>query len=130
MNNIVTKEVKHYIKDIRGLMPVYSKVEKQYLSFLQERIFDYINENPFCTMENIYKQFGDPKDIMEQYLFSLEHEYIQDKLRVKRKVAIVSTACIVVILIIGIVFSVKYYQDHLLAREADIGQEEIIIEEF
>lgn len=96
MPNITMKEIQKYIQNIRRLMPIYSKAEKQYLSFLQERIFDYINENPFCTIDNIYMQFGEPKVVMEHYLQSLEHEYIREKLQVKHRIQLFAAICVII----------------------------------
>lgn len=54
----MSKEIKKYLKEIKLLLPAFSKEEKKFLRDLTERIEDYLDENPNATMQDIENQFG------------------------------------------------------------------------
>ena len=61
----MSKEIKKYLKEIKLLLPAFSKEEKKFLRDLLERIEDYLDENPNATMQDIEKQFGTPMEMVK-----------------------------------------------------------------
>ena len=68
MNNI-----KKYIKNIWTIMPMHTKKEKFYLNELKKHLNEYLDDHPQCSYDDIVQQFGEPKDIVVEYILSLIH---------------------------------------------------------
>ena len=65
MNNI-----KKYIKNIWTIMPMHTKKEKFYVSELKKHLNEYLDDHPQCSYDDIVQQFGEPKDIVVEYIQS------------------------------------------------------------
>ena len=63
MNNI-----KKYIKNIWTIMPMHTKKEKFYLNELKKHLNEYLDDHPQCSYDDIVQQFGEPKDIVVNYI--------------------------------------------------------------
>ena len=94
MNNI-----KKYIKNIWTIMPMHTKKEKFYLNELKKHLNEYLDDHPQCSYDDIVQQFGEPKDIVVNY--------IQMKLKsiIQKFLIFFSVICT----ILAIFFSVLWY---------------------
>lgn len=78
----MSKEIKKYLKEIKLLLPAFSKEEKKFLRDLLERIEDYLDENPNATMQDIENQFGTPTEIAQSYMSSLDLDVLLKRLSI------------------------------------------------
>ena len=57
-----------YLRDLRRLMPVYGKSQREYLHAIDQSIEDYCNSHPNPTYEELTDHFGAPQEIIGDYL--------------------------------------------------------------
>lgn len=75
------KSLLQYRKDIKLMLPIYGKKEKQYLDKLFNGIEDYIEDHPNVTSKQIIDKFGSPKDVAGSYIMSVDQDYLLKNLR-------------------------------------------------
>ena len=78
MNNI-----KKYIKNIWTIMPMHTKKEKFYVSELKKHLNEYLDDHPQCSYDDIVQQFGEPKDIVVEYIQSSDENDLIKRMKLK-----------------------------------------------
>lgn len=76
-----------YINEISALFPVVSKQEKTYLKKMKEIIDDTLSDDavtPPEKIEDFYSMFGEPYEIVHQYLSEMDKETFQNVLKLKK----------------------------------------------
>ena len=83
MNNI-----KKYIKNIWAIMPMHTKKEKFYLNELKKHLNEYLDDHPQCSYDDIVQQFGEPKDIVVNYIQNSDENglYQKNTKKIRKKV--------------------------------------------
>lgn len=59
----IDHEIKLYLKHIKLLLPAYNHPEKQYLTDIENRIQDILQENCDITIKDIEDQLGTPLEM-------------------------------------------------------------------
>lgn len=126
------KEIKLYFKQIRMMLPIYSKREKDFLSKFRQVVYDYIEENPDCTYDDIAEHFESPADVAYNYISSMDQEEILNRLStastVKKAVAIIVSAVIIALIVAVISEWVMLFNLHQKSQNAIITKEVTVIE--
>lgn len=78
MNNI-----KKYIKNIWAIMPMHTKKEKFYLNELKKHLNEYLDDHPQCSYDDIVLQFGEPKDIVVNYIQNSDENDLIKRMKLK-----------------------------------------------
>lgn len=78
MNNI-----KKYIKNIWTIMPMHTKKEKFYLNELKKHLNEYLDDHPQCSYDDIVQQFGEPKDIVVNYIQNSDENNLIKRMKLK-----------------------------------------------
>ena len=92
------KELNIYFKNIRLLLPIYSKAEKQFLKDFKDSVFVFIEKNPLCTMDDVIERFSEPEEVVHDYISeALATENLCQKIQFRRFVK-----KILLILLIGL----------------------------
>lgn len=63
----MNKLCKTYIRRVKTLFPLMGKSERKYIKILKTNINDYLVDTPNSNINDLYKEFGSPKDIMNSY---------------------------------------------------------------
>ncbi len=105
-----------YINEISALFPVVSKQEKTYLKKMKEIIDDTLSDDavtPPEKIEDFYSMFGEPYEIVHQYLSEMDKETFQNVLKLKKFKK--STYIIVTSLLAGLVlfFCALLLREHM-----------------
>ena len=102
MNNI-----KKYIKNIWAIMPMHTKKEKFYLN-------EYLDDHPQCSYDDIVQQFGEPKDIVVNYIQNSDENDLIKRMKLKsiiqKFLIFFSVTCTILAIWIGILWY-DYIQD-------------------
>lgn len=114
MAHISDKELKQYFKQIKLLLPLRRKKEKQFLKEFQENIADFVDLNPDCSLDDIYSHFGRPQDVVRDYLSTMDSadlcKQVCVRKRVKHAAAMILVLCLTAFLLhAGVVY--KIYLD-------------------
>lgn len=95
--------IKQYIVIVRHLFPIMGKPEKAYLKHLGDNMKDFFEEHPPDSMEAVISRFGPPEDVVNNYLESVESDYLLKRMKQARRWRLVA-ACSLVILLAAVVF--------------------------
>lgn len=72
----MTKEllIKRYAGDVSMLFPFRGKMERDYLKRMVANMEDFASDHDFGSMEELYAEFGNPKDAIYQYYTRLSDD--------------------------------------------------------
>lgn len=92
------KELDIYFRQIKLLLPLYTKKEKQFLRDFRDSVNEFCRQSPNCTMEDVIARFSEPEEVVHDYISeALATENLCQKIQFKRFVK-----KILLILLIGI----------------------------
>lgn len=78
------KEIKAYISKIKTLLPVYSKQERQFIGNIKAGIDSFLDSNKNATIDDIICQFGEPIEIVQGYIDSLDIDVLINRMSIKK----------------------------------------------
>ncbi|MCI5687624.1 MAG: DUF6120 family protein [Emergencia sp.] len=122
------KALKQYFKQIKLLLPIYSKEEKIFINDLKKVIDEYIESNPNCTYEEILERFEEPTDVVFNYISCLDQHELCKKISLRK---IIKRAIIIVVLAAIVTCSIRiilYYDSYLEYKNTIITHERVVIE--
>ena len=92
------KELDTYFRQIKLLLPLYTKKEKQFLRDFKDSVNEFCSQSPNCTMEDVIARFSTPEEIVHDYISeALATENLCQKIQLRRFVK-----KILLILLIGL----------------------------
>ncbi len=92
------KELDIYIRQIKLLLPLYTKKEKQFLRDFKDSVNEFCSQSPNCTMEDVIARFSTPEEVVHDYISeALATEDLCQKIQFRRFVK-----KILLILLIGL----------------------------
>lgn len=65
---VKNKQVRKYIKELKMYLPIFHSNEKRYISDMTRAMEDYTQDNKEVEMEDLIKEFGEPKDMAANYI--------------------------------------------------------------
>lgn len=122
------KVIKYYIKDIRLLFPVYHKYEKRFFADFQANVQEYIDIHPESTMDSLIEVFGTPKDVICEYLSSMDSEYYLTHIKSAKNIKFgifIAMIAVIILLMLKMVFLLQVKEE---AEKAIVTTEQTIIE--
>lgn len=122
------KYIRKYMKDIRTLFPTMGKDERDYLKGFKENVLDYVQENNVKSKEELFDEFGNPKEVVTEYLNRVDTEYLIKK--IKRTTIIKRGILIIVMMFMGVNLyrATLIYKDYKESINARIYEERTTIE--
>lgn len=102
----INKDSKNYIRDLKLFLPVHEKKEKQLFSDIKSRLEELNKDSPEITYEQICDELGAPQEVVSEYFFNSDTDYLVKKLRFAKYIRRV---CIAIIIAILIVTGIKSY---------------------
>lgn len=122
------KYIRKYMKDIRTLFPTMAKDERDYLKGFKENVLDYVQENNVKSKEELFEEFGNPKEVVTEYLNRVDTEYLIKK--IKRTTIIKRGILIIVMMFMGVNLyrATLIYKDYKESINARIYEERTTIE--
>lgn len=66
-----TRQVNHYLKQIRKLIPSDYAGKKEMLATTRQRIMDYLEEHPDAAISDFEEEFGTPEEVADSFLEEL-----------------------------------------------------------
>lgn len=121
------KDINKFVFKVKRLLPLYSKKERRYIKDLKNSITDYSESNPNATIDDVINEYGNPNDIVQDYIGSMDTEKIVQNITKRR---IMQRILIVILILLTITMSIfTYYQylDYLKFKNSIIVYEETVI---
>lgn len=92
------KELDTYFRQIKLLLPLYTKKEKQFLRDFKDSVNEFSSQSPNCTMDDVIERFSTPEEVVHDYISeALATEDLCQKIQFRRFVK-----KILLILLIGL----------------------------
>lgn len=130
MNKQEQHAVKRYLHDIKRTLPVYRKMERQFLSDIRSTIEEYAETGAVITLTTLKQEFGEPKDQVITYLTSKDGETLQKDLSTSAYIR--STLVLLMIAILTLLFAGLCYEYNIyrMANESQLAYTETVIGEL
>ena len=116
------KELKNYVKRVRRLLLVKTDAASQFLAELENNIADYAEAENITDISKIEARFGAPEAIAKEFLANTDIEAVRKKLRLRRVIAAVLIAAL---LVWGVALTALYIEGHNDMR-GSFGEETVI----
>lgn len=122
----MNKLCKEYINEIKAMFPVKGIEERKYIKNLSKDIEDYCEEADATTKEELYKNYGNPVDVVAEYFSATGVPYVIKKLKISKYIKSLIAVIIAVILVLSTVYGVILWEEH----QAIMRQEAVIVDEI
>lgn len=113
------KICKAYVSQVKAILPIWSKKEKAFVRKLQCDLYDYCECNNINTIEELYKSYGTPQEVVFEYISLMEPDVISKRINTAKYIKI----AIIVILILSTIFTgtvcMIMYSEHKIFREQE-----------
>lgn len=124
--------IKTYRKKLTASLPCSGARKEEMISSIELNIRTYFDEHPDASEKEIYKHFGTPDEITNEYLHSLEGTNLQKKFKKKRTIfCIVFAIALVIAVLVGSIAIVSF--EHAMRKfpkESYVVSEGITKDEF
>ena len=124
----MNKLCKTYIRRVKTLFPLMGKSERKYIKILKTNINDYLVDTPNSNINDLYKEFGSPKDIMNSYYSTIDIDNVIKKIRISKYVITLIILLAMCLLSLTVVRFYIQYEGHQVFMKEQIHSEETIIE--
>jgi hypothetical protein len=110
--------LKHYLKQIKSLFPVYGKYEKRFLMDFEKSIQGYLESDSEMTIEKAISHFGSPADIIQDYMENIDSDDLIKRVHIAQKIRIGVIAIVLIVAIATTTLSVMHYYQYKEAQKA------------
>ena len=128
MSKITEKELKQYFKEIKLLLPIYSSAERKFLKSLKVSVEEYIEQNPECTIEDIYENFDGPEDAVYNYISALDYHRLCRAISVRRLLKIALLVLLIIALLTALFWAWTWFSLYLEAKSHIVTEIVTVIE--
>lgn len=125
---VTDKEIKTYISKVKTLLPIYSKQERQFISNIKASIYSFLDSNKNATLDDIVCQFGEPIDIVQGYIDSLDIEVLINRMSIKKILLRIFLLALVSALIALSIYSVTMYKAYQRYVNTIVVETETVID--
>ena len=109
------REINLYFRQIKTLLPIYGKEEKQFIRHLRTDMEEYIDAHPSCSWKDICDEFETPYEAVYGYLSAFPAEDLCRSIRSRKRIRIV---LIIVLILSALIFTFKTYQYYLMCEDS------------
>ena len=124
----MNKLCKTYIRRVKTLFPLMGKSERKYIKILKTNINDYLVDTPNSNINDLYKEFGSPKHIMNSYYSTIDIDNVIKKIRISKYVKTLIILLAMCLLSLTVLRFYIQYEGHQVFMKEQIHSEETIIE--
>ena len=124
----MSKLCKTYIKKIKTLFPIMGKSERNFIKPLKTNVDDFLVDNPNSNLEDLYKEFGKPEDVVNSYYLSTDTNNIIKRIKVSKYIKTLVIALIICLLSLTALHFYILSEEHRVFMEEQIYSEETVIE--
>lgn len=116
----MNKLCKEYISEVKALFPIIRKSERDYIKKIKVDIENFCEEAEVTTKQELYENYGRPNDVVNNYLSTVETEYIAKQISIKRLI----TTCVVALLVLATVATsalcITLYSEYQRVKNSEI----------
>ncbi len=126
----MNKICKEYIYEIKALFPIRRKPERDYIKKIMVDIENFCEESEVTTKQELYESYGKPNDVVNNYLATVDTEYIAKQISISRFIRIAVAVFLVLATIATAVFCITLTTElqYIMEQEQNSSIETIIEE--
>lgn len=113
---------KQYISEVKTFFPIIGKDERTYIAKLITNVDNFCDEDDITTKEELYKRYGLPNDVVNDYYSTIDSEKIIKRIRISKYVK-----CSMIILLLLAFVATSYYCFTLHHAYKQFTSQEVII---
>lgn len=126
MDNLV---IKKYYRKLRKFFPRVDYREGRFLCDLKSSLKEYSLEHPYCTYEDVVKEFGEPQKIMKDFLNNQEEsEYDKENIKYGKRMIIKPILCICILCVL--IYTLFSYLLYAETKKAIVDEKSVTIIEI
>lgn len=123
------KIVDKYVREIKHLFPVIRQSEKRFLADIRQNIDEHYENKDDITFDTLVQVFGDPKDLVANYMTEKDTALVQKEIRVSKHIKYAICIMLSIAILLAGIKCYAIYSDYQNAQNAQIDHETIIIKE-
>lgn len=121
---------KAYVSQVKAILPVWGKKEKTFVKKLHDNLCDYCEDNNTTAIDELYKGFGTPQEIVFDYISLMEPNEISKRINTAKYIKILAASLISLALLATTYLGFYTYFTHQIAQEIDNHAiEHVVIED-
>ena len=124
----MNKLCKTYIRKIKTLFPIMGKSERNFIKPLKTNVNDFLADNPNSNLEDLYKEFGKPEDVINSYYTTIDTNNIIKRIKISKYIKSLTIILIICLLSLTILRFYILYDGHQVFKEEQVLFEETLIE--
>lgn len=118
-----------YVREIKHLFPVIRQSEKRFLADIRQNINDHCQDRDDITFEALVQVFGEPKDLVANYITEKDATTLQKEIRISKHVKYTIGIIVSIVILLTGFKCYALYSDYQNAQQAHVNHKTIIIEE-
>lgn len=117
----MNKICKEYISEIKALFPIKRKQEREYINKLVSDIEGFCEEANVTTKKDLYTEYGQPNDIVNNYLSTINIAHMVKQIKTARYVKILIIAMLVMATIATSALCITLYSEYQIFKDKEEG---------
>lgn len=117
-----------YVSQVKAILPVWGKKEKDFVRKLHDSLYDYCEDNNINSIEDLYKGFGTPQEIVFEYISLMEPNEISKRINTAKYIKILAISLISLALVATSVFALYIYSEYQSFKNEELVTIEQTIE--
>lgn len=106
------KICKAYVSQVKAILPVSGKKEKAFVRKLHSDLRDYCEYNNINHIEELYKKYGTPQEVVFEYISLMEPDVISKRINTAKYIKILVVSFITIALLATSLLGVYAYCAH------------------
>ena len=122
------KICKAYVSQVKAILPVSGKKEKAFVRKLHSDLRDYCEYNNINHIEELYKKYGTPQEVVFEYISLMEPDVISKRINTAKYIKILAISLISLALVATSVFALYIYSEYQSFKNEELVTIEQTIE--
>ena len=110
---INNKDIDKYLCDISALIPVSNNSKKRFLKDMRASIDAYVEEISSSSIEDIYKEFGNPTSVAFDFIDSMDTDTLLKQLSLAQIIRRVLTAILIIAFLSLALYTSVLYRSYI-----------------
>jgi len=111
---------KAYVSQVKAILPVWGKKEKTFVKKLHNDLCDYCEDNSVIAIDELYKGFGTPQEIVFEYISLMEPDAISKRINIAKYIKILIASLITISFLATAIWSIYIYHLYDIAQRQEI----------
>lgn len=124
------KLCKAYVSQVKAILPIWGKKEKAFVRKLHDNLYDYCEDNNVTTIDELYKSYGTPQEIVFEYISLMEPSVISKRINTAKYIKILVVSFITLAFLATTFLGVYAYAEYIIAKETEDIEINTIIREY